>query len=501
MPQALGSLPVVQQITIDTLHKQGLQKSTIAKQLGCHRHTVTNVLKRDQFVEKQSRSKGWVFDTYKTQITAWREKKVSMLRMYEMLTETYGVKSSYVNLCKYMQKQFPKSIEAFGVQVHLPGEEAEIDFGEVGMFPNPAGTRVKTYGLAVILPYSRLDYYAICYDQKLETLCTELENAFSYFSGVPKRLKVDNMKTAVLKNQQYDLTFNQDFLEFANHYGTVITPCQPYSPEQKGTVESGIKYLQMNFIAGRTFTDAPDLKNKLRIWMDTYANKRVHGTTRKIPMEVFLQEEKGKLQPLPEEAFAFFNRGIRRVAANCHIHFENNYYSVPAHFVGKDVTVRFNAHLVRIIGAGEQVALHQRCTGLGTYVTVRSHMPDYKVYSQTEYQKRYETKMAEIGSDAHQYFSMLLKTKASYWFRSVRAILGLCETYGNEAVNLSLKRALYYQATDVSIIKNILEKKLYLLPVEPKLLRQQGEQNSSMPEQTSLFRDLRYYTTNGGNTL
>src|SRR3990167_2824745 len=119
------------------------------------------------------------------------------------------------------------------------------------MFPGQLGKPVKTYGLAVVLPYSRLDFFAITYDQKLETLIKELENAFSYFGGVPKKLKVDNMKTAILRNQHYDLEFNQDFLEFAYHNNTVVTPCTPYSPEQKGAVESGIKYLQRNFVSGR----------------------------------------------------------------------------------------------------------------------------------------------------------------------------------------------------------------------------------------------------------
>lgn len=88
------------------------------------------------------------------------------------------------------------------------------------------------------------------------------------------------MKTAILRNQQYDLEFNQDFLEFCYHYNTVIIPCAPYSPEQKGTVESGIKYLQGNFISGRTFTDPTDMKRQLTDWMTNYANQRIHGTTR-----------------------------------------------------------------------------------------------------------------------------------------------------------------------------------------------------------------------------
>src|SRR3989338_3570215 len=300
-------LTMYKQITIKILHNQGEKKSQIARELGCHRNTVSNIVKRDGIIEKQKRVKSSIFDPYKQKIWEYLDKKISRLRIFELLGEEYGVMSTYINLCKYIQNQFPKKVEAYGVQIVEPGEAAEIDFGYLGMLPGPLGLLVKTYGLAVILPYSRTGFYAICYDQKLPTLITELTNAFLYFGGVPKRLKVDNMKTAVLKNQHYDLEFNQDFLEFCNHYTAVIIPCSPYSPEQKGTVESGIKYLQTNFINGRIFTDTDNLKMQLKNWMDNYANARVHGTTRKIPREVFLAEEKNMLQPLPAEEFAFFN--------------------------------------------------------------------------------------------------------------------------------------------------------------------------------------------------
>jgi len=483
-------LTMYQQITIKTLKEQGANNTEIAKQLGCHRNTVLNILQRENFVEIQTRQKGSVFDPYQEQIKGWIDAKTPILRMYQILDETYKVKSTYVNLCKYIQVRFPKTPEAFGVQVTEPGEVAEIDFGEIGMFPGPDGRRVRTFVLAVILPYSRLDFFAITYDQKLQTLITELENAFLYFGGVPKKLKVDNMKTAVLKNQHYDLEFNQDFLEFAYHYKTVIIPCTPYSPEQKGTVEAGIKYVQKNFVPGRHFADSHDLKNQLREWMDTYANKRIHGTTRKVPSVEFTQVEADALQPLPDESFAFFNRGIRTVGGNCHIHFANNYYSAPSPLVGKEVTIRWNEHLLRIIHNNEQVALHTISHEVGKYVTKRFHMPDFKVYSQTEYQARFEARFAAMGESAHEYFQMLIDEKVSYWFRIVRSILGLQTDYGDEAVNLTLKRALYYKATDLVTIRNILEKKLYLQTVEPRLV------TPSLPlaEQTGLFRDLRYYT-------
>lgn len=485
-------LTMYKQITIKTLHNQGEKKSHIAQELGCHRNTVLNIVKRENLIEKQTRVKSSIFDVYQTQIKQWLDQKISRLRIHEMLLEDYGVLEKYDTLCKYIQKQFPKKVEGFGVQIHTPGETAEIDFGYLGILPGPLGRAVKTYGLAVILPFSRLDFYAICYDQKLETLTSELKNAFKYFGGVPKRLKVDNMKTAILKNQHYDLEFNQDFLEFASHYNTVILPCTPYSPQQKGTVESGIKYLQQNFVAGRIFQDESDIRRQLRAWMDNYANLRIHGTTKRIPREVFELEEKTYLQPLPQEEFALFQRCIRIVSANCHIHFDNNYYSVPSQLVGKEVTVRWNENLVRVIFAGEQVALHPKTKGQGNYVTQRAHLPDYKIYSQTEYQAKYESQMVDIGEDAHKYFTMLLQTKESYWFRSVRIILGLENEYGKEALNLTLKRALYYQATDTTTIKNILVGKLYLLELEPGLSKQTFGSEEGRGEYT-MSRSLDYY--------
>ena len=78
--------------------------------------------------------------------------------------------------------------------------------------------------------------------------------------------------------------------------------------------------------------------------------------------------------------------------------------------------------------------------------------------------------------------------------------MGLRETYGREAVNLTLKRALYYKATDLTTIKNILDKKLYLLEEEPRLLERLGKTQNTQVGQMTMFRDLTYYEINGRDT-
>lgn len=140
-----------QQITIKTLLKQGERQAAIARQIGCHRNTVRNVLLRREVIEKQVRLKPSCFDTHRDRIKDWLEQRVTRRRIHELLAEASQMTRSYDTLCKYIQKQFPKQPTGYGVQVTEPGEEAEVDFGYLGMLPGPESRPVKTWGLAVIL--------------------------------------------------------------------------------------------------------------------------------------------------------------------------------------------------------------------------------------------------------------------------------------------------------------------------------------------------------------
>ena len=491
-------LTMYQQITIQTLAKQGKKKTEIARELGCHRNTVRNIIRVGQARDGQTRKKPSYFLPYRDQIKTWVDKQVSNLRMYELLKETYQITRTYDSLCKYIQKEFPPVPEAFGVQVTSPGKEAEVDFGYAGLQPvNTPGQSVvrgKTWVLAVKLSHSRVSYHEITHDQKVSTVIAGITRAFVYFGGIPQRLKVDNLKAAILKNQHFDLQFNQDFLEWANHMGCVIVPCTPYNPEQKGKVESDVKYIMGNFFVERSFTDGNDVTQQLYRWTHEYANQRIHGTTRKIPWEELCQTERSLLQPFPHIPYTTFERAERTVSKNCHIFFSNNYYSVPSRLVGKQVTIRFTDHLLRVISAGEEVTCHGVAQGQGQYITHRSHMPEYKCYGETEYQKKYEEKMADIGDYAHQYFQEVLLTRHRYWFQCVRSIVGLAHQFGNEAVNLSLKRALFYMVVDIGTIRNIVEGKFYLLDHAPRMLQQrEGFVQTEDARISSVNRDLSYY--------
>jgi transposase len=461
-------LNMYQQVTIKTLDTQGSKHTDIANKLNCHRNTVRNILKRKEIIEKQTRLRPQYFDVHKDKIKELLDKKVTKLRIYEILKENYQIEKSYDMMCKYVQKAFPPVRETFVVQQVSPGEVVEVDFGYAGILPGKDGSCVKQWVLVMTFGYSRQGFYDTVEDLKVSSFCSAIEKGFQFFEGVPKYLKIDNLKAGVIHNRRYDLEFNKDFLAFANYYGFLIQPCPPFKPNQKGKVESGVNYVCQNFFSQRTFESNKDLKDRLHSWIIHTANSRIHGTTKQIPYEMF-ELEKHYLQPLKPEPFPVFDTYRRKVKTNCHVNFNNNYYSVPSSYVGTEVTIRAINSLVRISDAATEIATHALSNKTGEYVTNPNHFPQYKIYSQTQYQANNEAKMKNIGENTHALFVSLLNTNMLY--PTVRRILGLVETYGKDDVEKSIARALHFGASSFDIIKNICVKKLFNLDTEMPLIK------------------------------
>lgn len=463
-------LTMAEQHTVKTLYKQGTKKADIARQLHCHRHTVDNILKRPSVIEKQTRSKPSAVAPYKAQIKKWYEAEITRQRIHEMLVENYQVPFSYDAVRKYVKKHIAKPAKAYGVQQHLPGEYLEADFGDITVFLEDLQRRVRYQALGFVFPFSGAKYCALLRNQKLQQFCAGFEEAFTYYGGVPKRVKTDNLKAAVIKNTPKELELNQSYFEFANHYGFVIRPCTPYSPEQKGSVERFIRYLKDNFLPGRIFKNEADLKRQLRDWCDM-VNQKIHGTTKKCIQTTFINEEKPLLMPLPDNPFAFFNTCERNVGQNCHIQLENNYYSVPFTYCRKQVTVRWNDAIVRIVHAGHEVTVHKKAAGIGTYITRREHLPSGKTYSESEYRQLHGKKMESIGPHGRQYYDMILEKAQNCWQQRVRSIYQLVDSHGKAVVDKALYRALTYNVSDIPTIRAIIDQGLYdLVDVEEAVI-------------------------------
>ena len=118
---------------------------------------------------------------------------------------------------------------------------------------------------------------------------------------------------------------------------------------------------------------------------------------------------------------------------------------------------------------GKEITVHPRLSGRGKFYTNNSHYPTYKRYSDTEYQEKYQAKMAHIGTYTEQLFFLVILVIKEYprdWNRTVQGILSLEKTYPDEVIEAACKRALSFGVTRYSVIRNICHNGSYNLPVE-----------------------------------
>jgi len=453
--------------TIKTLWDKYKNKTLIARLTGHDWKTVSKMVKLIEsgvdYPEKKPHIR--LLDPHKEKILEWLEKEgLNGLKIFERLRNE-GVKVSYTTVKTYLSN-IRKRDEIFIRIQTLPGDEAQVDFGYIGLTPDNSGKKRKTWVFNMRLSYSRLDYYEKVYDQRVETFIACHENAFAYFGGVPSTVRIDNLKAAILEANFYEPIYHRLYLSFSEHYGFKIIPCRIYRPNDKGKVESGIKYIQSNFFLGRRFSSGDDVDSQLRYWLDHTCNQRVHGTIRKIPREVFDSEEKPRLKPLPLERFKMPTVGTRKVYHDCHVFIDYSYYSVPFEYVGKEVDIDISKELVRIFYEGKQIAVHPKASERGKFQTNINHYPRYKRFSNTEYQEIYQSKMSAIGAYAEQIFFMIIEKHPQDWSRSVQGILSLLKSYPKEIIDLACKRAIAFGIHQYQIVKRICLNGSYNLPCE-----------------------------------
>lgn len=105
------------------------------------------------------------------------------------------------------------------------------------------------------LSWSRHQYVEFVWDQKIETWLRCPRNEFAFFGGVPGRVVLDNLKTAIIKAIYADPQVQISYQECAVHYGFLLAPCRVATPEHKGKLEQGgMHYVVRNFLGGRTPT-------------------------------------------------------------------------------------------------------------------------------------------------------------------------------------------------------------------------------------------------------
>ena len=225
------------------------------------------------------------------------------------------------------------------------------------------------------LGYSRRHYMEPALNERVPQFLDAHERAFDHFGGHTREHLYDRPRTICSPDGQGGVVWNATFQSFARYWGFEPRLCRPYRAQTKGKVESGVKYLKRNFLAGRSFIDLQDASEQWAQWNATVADVRVHGTTHQPPLERFAEERVHLLPRVGRPGYRLEARFTRIVADDFLVSLDSNRYSVPFALIGHTVEVERRDGQVRIHHRGRLVAAHAELPGRHGFVVLPEHGP------------------------------------------------------------------------------------------------------------------------------
>lgn len=382
-----------------------------------------------------------------------------------------GSLSALKRLCLRLKRTRAVDPKDVAIRVETPaGEVAQVDFGHVGKLWDPDSGRLRqAYVFVMVLGHSRHQVCRVVFDQKVETWLRLHVEAFEELGGVPRVVVPDNLKAAVVRaafGMGDDAVLNRSYRELARHYGFKIDPTPPRSPEKKGKVESGVKYVKHNFFgARRDEQDVTVLRRDLARWVREVAGMRVHGTTGRRPLEHFEQVERDALLALPAVPWRPMRWATPLLRRDCHVLVDHARYSAPWRLIGKRLLARITDASVELYFEDVRVGTHERQPP-GGFSTLDEHLPPERSAHRHRERAYWEERAGKIGEEVAAYIREVFDSdEVLHQLNKVQSIVCHLEKFPVERAVAACRRASYFGSYSYGSIKNILNKALDMQPL------------------------------------
>jgi transposase len=415
-----------------------------------------------QLADTRLRQVTWpAIEKHHEYITAQLKAGVRMSTIHQRLRDEQGLAVSPASFRRYVAANVPEETRRAQVVVWNPrpaeaGEQAQIDYGQLGRWLDPVTGRLRTvWAFVMVLACSRHMFVrpVLKMDQRAWTECHVA--AFGFFGGVPARLVPDNLKTGVDKPDLYDPKINRSYAELAAHYGCLVDPARAIKPRDKARVERPMPYVRDSFWRGRQFTSLAQMQAEAARWSSEVAGRRacrpLEGAA---PATVFETAEKDALRPLPAGSFVLATWARAKIGPDIHAQVDRVLYSLPWPHIGKTADVRITATTVQFFIGGQLVKTHPR--------KERGKQTDYGDYPPEKIAFHMRTpawcrkQAAVIGPSCEQVIAGLLTDNALYRLRAAQGVIGLADKCDPSRLEAACAKAITAGDPSYRTVKGIL---------------------------------------------
>jgi transposase len=389
--------------------------------------------------------------------------------IWQDLVSDHGFAGGYQAVKRFVRKlRGPRRPEPAGIILTAPGEEAQVDYGSGPMVRDPQSSKYRRTRLFVLtLGYSRKSVRLLAWRSSARIWAELHEKAFRRLGGCPKVIVLDNLKEGVAAPDIYDPAINPLFRDVLAHYGVVALPCRIQDPDRKGKVESGIGHTKRTPLKGMRFENLEEAQGYLDRWEQTWADTRIHGTTKRQVAAMFL-EEKPQLLPLPLEPFRYYQYGERVVHLDGCVEVEAAYYSLPPGWIGCPVRVQWDALYVRILHpmTNQLLREHLRQKRGGYRIEEEDH-PKKMPLSTAQLLRRAEHAGTQIG----KLCQLIYQRQGETGIRRILGVLSLIKKYGTAAVEDACAVAIDIAVYEYRFVRRYLERRphpnMFLRQIDP----------------------------------
>jgi transposase len=336
------------------LASQGLGTRRIAKLLKVSRGTVKDVVasrqERPPPVERPS-----VLAPHAETIGELTQRcQGNLVRVHEELG-SLGVTVAYSTLTAFIRREAPPPKVPVGAYDFQPAEEMQHDTSPHE--PKIAGKWIPLQTASLVLCFSRVLFFQLYVRFTRFEAKVFLTEALRFLGGSARVAMIDNTSVIRAYGTGADMVPAPEMVAFSQRFGFEFRAHDKGHADRKGRVEAPFRFIQKNFLAGRNFSSLRQLNEEARTWC-----KKVNASYKKhiraIPQELFAIE-KPQLKalpvfiPEPEKLLSRLVDPERLVNVEC------NRYSVPTHWIGRQVQVRVKAETIEIDGKDKTV-VHER---------------------------------------------------------------------------------------------------------------------------------------------